>query len=223
MKLYIPEIGDVLKLTSDWNFNLYYEYRNESLLNKLHNTKFEWFNYNTNKIEYLASVLEKDTELKVDRIYIRKGNSEYSSLTFRILNGNYKGCRFWAKLGDVNNIEFNSMLLVKPKLNVKVSIYSPVNVNLVGRVIYDVEKDHYLNKELLCYINNDISNIKLFVDCKLSKLDSILHKYKIEEFNIIAVDGDNLIGCASTTTALIKIIKDYISIIYKDTIDPLFE
>lgn len=31
MKLYIPEIGDHLRLTEDWTFNLYNEYRNASL------------------------------------------------------------------------------------------------------------------------------------------------------------------------------------------------
>jgi len=46
--------------------------------------------------------------LKVDRIYIRKGKgmSDFSSLTFYIKNGPYKGARFWAKLNDVNQIKF---------------------------------------------------------------------------------------------------------------------
>jgi hypothetical protein len=59
------------------------------------------------------------TILSVDRIYIRKGNEDYSSLSFniikttikRIMNkkegGTFKGRRrFWAKLADCNNIEF---------------------------------------------------------------------------------------------------------------------
>ncbi|MDD3988210.1 MAG: hypothetical protein PHC93_04580 [Candidatus Omnitrophica bacterium] len=48
------------------------------------------------------------TILKVDRIYIRKGKgmSDFSSLTFYIKNGPYKGARFWAKLNDVNQIKF---------------------------------------------------------------------------------------------------------------------
>jgi hypothetical protein len=63
----------------------------------------------------------------VDRIYIRKGNKEYSSITF-LWKGEalpskmeqYKPggefykipripIRFWAKLSDVNNIEFDKV------------------------------------------------------------------------------------------------------------------
>lgn len=50
------------------------------------------------------------TILKVDRIYIRKGAgmSEYSSLSFyATLPGQKKKFRFFAKLNDVNTIEFN--------------------------------------------------------------------------------------------------------------------
>ena len=52
--------------------------------------------------------LEKNTMLAVDRIYIRKGKdmSDFSSVTFIIKSGKYKGARFWAKLRDVNCIEF---------------------------------------------------------------------------------------------------------------------
>lgn len=62
------------------------------------------------------------TVLKVDRIYIRKGNSEYSSITFYAKDlgeitrrpsywnrsgkpTKKKSLRFWAKLSDCNNIE----------------------------------------------------------------------------------------------------------------------
>jgi hypothetical protein len=57
--------------------------------------------------------------LKIDRIYIRKGSSDYSSLTFyakslapvtyasnRWSNATKKAIRFWAKLLDCNNIKF---------------------------------------------------------------------------------------------------------------------
>lgn len=47
--------------------------------------------------------LPKGTILEVDRIYIRQGNKECSSLTFKIRRK--KVLRFWAKLQDVNNIE----------------------------------------------------------------------------------------------------------------------
>lgn len=64
--------------------------------------------------------LPAETVLTVDRIYIRKGSSDYSSLSFHIHStprpeltpirqgGTYDRSRrrFWAKLEDVNRVEF---------------------------------------------------------------------------------------------------------------------
>lgn len=44
------------------------------------------------------------TKLKVDRIYIRKGASDFSSISF-FATIDKKDYRFWAKLADVNTIE----------------------------------------------------------------------------------------------------------------------
>ena len=66
--------------------------------------------------------LPKGTELIVDRIYIRKGASDYSSITFRtnslgsfdVPNSSYrktktkKSLRFWVKLQECNTIVFES-------------------------------------------------------------------------------------------------------------------
>lgn len=66
--------------------------------------------------------LPKGTELVVDRIYIRKGASDYSSITFRtyslgpmdVPNASYrktktkKSLRFWVKLQECNTIVFES-------------------------------------------------------------------------------------------------------------------
>ena len=57
------------------------------------------------------------TVLKVDRIYIRKGSAEYSSITFFVSESpmpelsSKKGPkrRFWVKLQDANNIEFEPL------------------------------------------------------------------------------------------------------------------
>jgi hypothetical protein len=47
------------------------------------------------------------SELIIDRVYIRKGQAEYSSVSFYV-DKMFKGCkpRFWAKLEDVNYIEY---------------------------------------------------------------------------------------------------------------------
>lgn len=92
MKLYIPEIGDQFVLTNDWSFDLYYEYRNESLLKKI-NIDFEWGRHQNNQ-EKFPVTLAKGTTLKVDRIYIRKGASDYSSLPFTLILMNGKDADF---------------------------------------------------------------------------------------------------------------------------------
>lgn len=92
---------------------------------KWHKDMEEW----VEKAEKLAKesievTLPAGTELSVDRIYIRKGASEYSSITFyakRLPEITYTGkrwhygsskpkkikaFRFWAKLADCNQIEF---------------------------------------------------------------------------------------------------------------------
>jgi len=128
MKLYIPEIGNQLRLTSDWTFGLYNEDRNATLMEKLgdiRKTTWGGNNYGT-----IPCTIPAGAVLKVDRIYIRKGISEYSSITFlwvgertepreELRDPRYWGeakvkiprkpVRFWAKLDDVNNIEFDKV------------------------------------------------------------------------------------------------------------------
>ena len=61
----------------------------------------------------LTVTLPAGTVLTVDRIYIRRGVSEYSSLTFNLISTTHPALnvrgrkRFWAKLEDVNRIEFS--------------------------------------------------------------------------------------------------------------------
>lgn len=171
MQLYVPELGDMIKLTEDWTFTLYNEHRNQTLwqlekcgqrevmpdqdrvkeLERLitgitSRLTFETVNnsysrYNQ-RVQVYASqedrdnhrlfqqeltdlrrrhswasvTLPKDTLLKIDRIYIRKGAEEYSSLTFIInslpvITGKpfSRKPRFWAKLSDCNNINFEKV------------------------------------------------------------------------------------------------------------------
>jgi len=71
---------------------------------------------------FIPVTLPKGTELIVDRIYIRKGASDYSSITFRTNSlgstevrqrwggktKNKKSLRFWVKLQECNTIVFES-------------------------------------------------------------------------------------------------------------------
>lgn len=72
----IPSIGDVLILDKPWTFRLFHEYRNETLL-AVFDKK-----YNEDRGGYTVVTLPRGTELRVDRIYIRKGVKDYDSLTF---------------------------------------------------------------------------------------------------------------------------------------------
>ena len=71
--------------------------------------------------EYIDVTLEAGTKLKIDRIYIRKGNKDFSSISFTTkdlgavtIQSDYtwrsdrhvKALRFWAKLSECNNINF---------------------------------------------------------------------------------------------------------------------
>jgi hypothetical protein len=189
-KMYIPEIGDHIRLTADWTFTLYPENRNNTLAilygylqygyshkwldkskiedepERIYTINYpdeEYFkrafwkgrvSYEERQEAYKKAELEsesyqaylkayeewnnrakelavdsievtfpKGTVLAVDRIYIRKGASDFSSITFyakglgesEIKNrwsGRttvWKAQRFWAKLQDCNQIEFELM------------------------------------------------------------------------------------------------------------------
>ena len=75
MKLYVPEIGDRLRLIKDWTFNLYNERRNSSLRTHF-GLETTW-----SRNDYAEVTIPAGTVLKVDRIYIRKGMEGYSSIS----------------------------------------------------------------------------------------------------------------------------------------------
>lgn len=112
----IPDIGTEITLAEDWKFNLFKEQRNNSL--------FERKNIKMDRT--ITIILPKGTVLRVDRIFIRQNMSDYSSLSFYIISSPDtdlnptipvpkenissfsvgKIVRFWAKLDEVNKIEF---------------------------------------------------------------------------------------------------------------------
>lgn len=118
MQLFIPEIGTRIRLTDDWTFDLHREHRNAgaSFLAGWDPPKgysFSWA-YDEGEPKVAKVTIPKGCILTVDRIYIRKGASDFSSVTFFLRKSKDKaenpfgqGCRFWAKLADVNNIKFD--------------------------------------------------------------------------------------------------------------------
>lgn len=113
MKLYIPGIGDIIKLTKEWTFEIEEERRNYIFLTKFFPEKKDEFERYPifNKRHICLISLPPETELKIDRLYIRNGLSGFNSVTFKIVEvpielSHLKKKRFWAGLKFVNQIEF---------------------------------------------------------------------------------------------------------------------
>lgn len=116
-RFFVPEIGTVVRLAKDWTFRLHYEYRNEKLL-ELFGRSFSWrgLDYNDHGKKVGDVTLKAGAELSVNRVYIRQGAGDFSSITFYLSPKSVivigkseivsKGkVRFWAKLSDVNKME----------------------------------------------------------------------------------------------------------------------
>jgi len=128
MKLFIPTIGTQLQLTKKWNFRLFFEQRNETVMQYfgVDRNDPKWrpiYGLDENRQQkHIAVSFPKDTILIVDRIYIRAGGSDikkYDSVTFRVKlpdgttntpvetwGGKVRNLRlrFWVKLEDVNTM-----------------------------------------------------------------------------------------------------------------------
>jgi hypothetical protein len=95
---------------------LYSEDRNNKLIDALREhyeiperkkSANPWMDYGVAQL-LCDFVLNPDTELIVNRYYIRQGKEEFDSVTFYVtttVHGKKVKGRFWAKLDDVNNIE----------------------------------------------------------------------------------------------------------------------
>lgn len=133
MKFQIPSIGDKIRLTRAWKFTLHAETRNESLGLLINHfaegeTRYaagtwsdgfsgygDW--RQTPPIKGGRPITEvtfpKGTELTIDRIYIRKAAETFDSVSFNVRSfpETYKykkkgRIRFWAKLPEVNKMNF---------------------------------------------------------------------------------------------------------------------
>lgn len=135
-KLLFPTIGSQVRLTADWQFRLFAEHRNAALFRAMRLFKtapdanrYSYYNTHLYDVDVRAThagpghklvALPAQTVLQIDRIYIRKGNEDYDSLTFFIVDSPNRyllawrkhngkttfggGVRFWAKLEDFNGV-----------------------------------------------------------------------------------------------------------------------
>lgn len=82
MRLYIPSVGDQLKLTADWQFQLYNEHRNSTLMEIVGDDRKVCYGPGSSSWGTAPCVIPAGEILKVDRIYIRKGKGDFDSITF---------------------------------------------------------------------------------------------------------------------------------------------
>lgn len=124
----IPSIGSTVRLVEDWSFPIYMEGRNHDIMTLLLNAEYSWDSRRYGKPIDLVTLMA-GTELKIDRIYIRKNMEEFDSITFivqsspdtrfykitpkkKTVSKKIMKIRFWAKLADVNN---SKMVVVHDK------------------------------------------------------------------------------------------------------------
>lgn len=167
MKLQIPDIGDNLTLMSDWTFTLHEERRNFYLWKLFTGKDFKWRGK-----EKLEVTLSKGTELIVDRVYIRNGAKDFSSLTFRIAKTDNKDLlkkRFWAKLADCNEMEISD---IEFKDNIPKLIFGRIPYTKIGdrKCEYgNLEKDKDTGEwiEKIDYLWDNKRNTKYKVKIKI--------------------------------------------------------
>lgn len=131
MKLYIPDVGHKITLEQPWAVGIQHEDRNRRFLQvmKANGGDDVVLNFGAYR-DWLPTsdkrftmILPAGTVLLVDRVYIRKGSSDFSSLSFFVescpllafthkkLGGtSTRKLRFFASLADVN-----TMIIVDPE------------------------------------------------------------------------------------------------------------
>ena len=124
MRIFIPEIGTRFTLAKDWTFKIINEQRNAGLAKLKNVTGGDYYypfgtqednsydggygyRYSRGRVPVDPGehTFPAGTSFEVDRIYVRKGYEEFSSVTFKTYIKR-KMLRFFARLDDVNKIEF---------------------------------------------------------------------------------------------------------------------
>jgi hypothetical protein len=186
MIFFTPDIGTLLRLEEDWVFTLYNEYRNKNLFLKLKEFgKIKEIDKNQ------IVDLPKGLVIKVDRIYIKKGLSQYSSITFTVpkpinksekqempLNQEYCGSKFWVKLHECNGIEFSPVVGNKETFIEFQRIYQDIEreaseifgLHKCTKMLASINKALGVGKN----INNFKTHLRLdqFINLILSKLNN---------------------------------------------------
>lgn len=216
-QMYIPEIGNIIKLEEDWEFTLYIESRNFTLLSAITNEDWNYSNYREKGP--ITTTLPKGSKLTVDRIYIRQGLSNFSSLSFYLdaPEISKKRLRFWAKLVDVNNIIFSIVNAEEP-LNLQCGFENIQNGDYIYTFGTKPHKENYTRPLLRIHSTGEqieIFNVSLTYDIEERKSASgglfgysrIDYYYKNVSYELKTLEGE-LIQSFKTRSTMLKKAKD---------------
>jgi hypothetical protein len=233
MQLFIPTLGQRLKLTKDWKFTLHDERRNSSLkqLIEYSQSKFEVedsiFDILTDdtkkKEDKIQCVLPVGTILTVRRIYIRQGAKSYDSVTFSIHScpDKIKG-RFWVKLYDANTIECELVEEVGKNIEVKIPFSKPysfyIDTDNDDAVEYAAKLQEYLDGKKIIFRENISVNkeIKYQATCYVRSVQNRFASYRHQrwyipieslKFEILDLETNEIIGNWGTFDTIKKNIK----------------
>ncbi len=106
MKFNIPPIGYKLTVAAPWTVDIHTEYRNGTMMSWLTtidpSIAQNWMYNDVNTVTIPAGL-----NLTVDRIYIRKGSSDFDSISFNVRGIKGFGLvRFWVKLDQLQTLEY---------------------------------------------------------------------------------------------------------------------
>lgn len=102
-KVFIPQVGDKIELSSNWNCKIFNESRNRSVFEAL------GVDVSEQKDSNIDITFLKGTVFKVTRLYVRAPASSYDSITLSVVSSPIKKlskAKFWVKIMDANNMEF---------------------------------------------------------------------------------------------------------------------
>lgn len=129
--MFVPAVGYRIVLLAPWSFKLYYEHRNATMFDRVVDGGWKKLAADLNYVYHVDNDYSKGlksidvdlptgTLLEIDRVYVRTANKssaskedDYDSITFKVITHptwkdpkKSKKTRFWVKLEDANNIEY---------------------------------------------------------------------------------------------------------------------
>lgn len=199
MQIFIPSVGDKIKLKNDIDLNLKYKSQNNSFIKKI-----KEMNANVKSIDkdFYPLALKKGTILIIDRVYVRSGDSSaFNSITFKVNGSDYlPNGRFFVSLDVANNMGAELIEDDNEIKSIKLREY------LSSEIIKNNRKMHYfeavLESKTKCL--RKIS-IKLNAEKTIKSLEKAINKTFMQYFNVSYDSAyENVIECLKIDTSNIN-------------------